>query len=385
MTAVKWLSVSGISSFLLTAVALSGLTGCNGGSGAVAAEGERSALLVQVERAVPAGEYTVERVFVGRVEAARKSQLGFELGGKLLEVDVDEGDRIGAGDVLARLDTERLRARLAEAQAALDQALSASELADRSLERSEVAAGFEGISAQELDLAVDGANAAQAGVAAARARLHSVQVDIDKSVLRAPFDATIVARRLDEGQIVSAGQPVLDIQEIAAPEVRIGVSGNLSERIETGQRQEVVIDGQRIEAAVRAVLPVRDPATRTVDVILSLEDGAALPGDLARLSLDQVIDESGFWLPISALAEGSRGLWTAYVVMPMEGGPLDASGATHFLQPRAVEIIYEETQNVYVRGAISAGDHFVTGGLTRVVPTQQVRIDAGVVAGGSVR
>lgn len=385
MIARDRLSNSRINAFWILMATLSGLSGCNGTPDAFAAEGERSALLVRVAPAVLAREYAVQRVFVGRVEAARKSELGFELGGELLEVSVEEGDSVRSGAVLARLDTERLRARLAEAQAALDQALSASEFADRSLQRSEVAAGFEGISAQELDLAVDGAKAAQAGVAAAKARLNSVQVDIDKSALRAPFDATVIARRLDEGQIVSPGQPVLAVQETAAPEVRIGISGDLSAHLETGQRQELVIDGRSVDATVRAVLPVRDPATRTVDVILSLDSGAALPGDLAKLPLEQAIDESGFWLPIGALAEGSRGLWTAYVVMPMEDGPVSASGATHFLQPRAVEILYEETESVFVRGALADGDLYVTGGLTRVVPNQRVRLEAGTVANETAR
>ena len=354
---------------------LAGLAGCDGATGATAAGDERSALLVRVDRAVASGEYAVRREFVGRVEATRQSRVGFELGGELNAVLVDEGDDVSSGAILARLDTERLAARLAEAEAALDQALSASEFAARSLERSQVAASFEGISDQELDLAVDGANAARAGVSAAQARVNSVEVDIGKSVLRAPFDAVVTARHLDEGQIVSPGQPVLDLQEAAAPEVRIGISGDLARDLEPGQARTLVIDGREVDGTVRAVLPVRDPATRTVDVIFTLVDDAALPGDLARLPLDQVIVEDGFWLPISALAEGSRGLWTAYVAMPIEADGPGTSGATHYLESRAVEILYEDTQDVYVRGALSAGEWFVTGGLTRVVPNQQVRIE----------
>lgn len=368
--------------FPLVLVAL-GLAGCDGSSRAMAADDEQSALLVQVERANLAGQYLIEREFVGRVEASRAARVGFELGGELDIVHVQEGDTVSAGAVLAELDTARLTARLAEAQASLDQALSAEKFASRSLERSQVAADFEGISAQELDLAIDGANAARAGVAAARARLNSVQVDIDKAKLRAPFDATIIARRVDEGQIVAPGEPVLDVQETAAPEVRIGVAGDLSQRLMPGDRHALLIDGVTVDAVVRSVLPVRDPATRTVDVIFTLAQSAALPGDIARLPLAQAIDEPGFWLPISALAEGQRGLWTAYVVMPLESGTVSASGATHYLQPRAVELLYEDTQRVYVRGALADGDLFVTGGLTRVVPNQQVRVATSALASGA--
>ena len=112
-------------------------------------------------------------------------------------------------------------------------------------------------------------------------------------------------------------------------------------------------------------------------MILSIQNADVLPGDLARLSLEQRVEEPGFWLPIAALAEGSRGLWTAYVVMPLEDGVNATSGATHYLQPRPVEILYEATERVFVRGALSDGDMFVTGGLTRVVPNQQVRLAEG--------
>jgi len=373
------LSYSQVSTFVIFLTLATGLTGCDGATGAISAD-EQSALLVRVERAVLAKNYTIEREFIGRVEAARQARIGFELGGQLRTVHVQEGDSVAAGAILAQLDTARLTARLAEAQASLDQALSAARFADRSLERSEVAAEFEGISAQELDIAVDGANAARAGVAAARARLNSVQVDLDKSRLRAPFNATIISRQFDEGQIVAPGEPVLHVQESAAPEVRIGVAGDLSGRLQPGDEQSLLINGERIDAIVRAVLPLRDPATRTIDVILTLSGGAALPGDIARLPLEQAIDESGFWLPISALAEGSRGLWIAYVVMPLDAGRPSDSGATHYLQPRAVELLYEDTEQVYVRGALSDGDLYVTGGLTRVVPNQQVRVAARGIA-----
>ncbi|MEM7504765.1 MAG: efflux RND transporter periplasmic adaptor subunit, partial [Pseudomonadota bacterium] len=304
----------------------------------------------------------------------------FELGGQLAAVLVDDGDRVDRNGVLARLDTNRLDAQRAEAAAALAEARSASDFANRSLERNKAAAEFEGISAQELDLAVDAANAAQAGVTAAEARLNRIDVDLEKSVLRAPFDAIVVLRRFDEGQIVGGGQPVLDVLEVAPPEVRVGLSGDLANTLSPGDEHVMRIDGRSSVATLRTVLPVRDPATRTVDAIFTLAAGAALPGDLARLELEQPIEEEGVWLPISALAEGSRGLWTAYVAVPLEG-TVDSSGATHSLEPRAVELLYQGTDRVYVRGALADGELFVSEGLTRVVPHQEVRVDVHVASG----
>jgi hypothetical protein len=123
------------------------------------------------------------------------------------------------------------------------------------------------------------------------------------------------------------------------------------------------------------VIPVRDPSTRTVDVILQLmEEDSAVPGDLARLQVERTISEDGFWLPLDALAEGNHGLWNAYVAVPLEGRSVAANGATHYLEPRVVEVLHEDSSRVFVRGALEAGELFVTNGLQRVVPNQEVRI-----------
>ena len=383
MTVRKSLSRYQLGIFAVVLLSFSALPGCDPVADADADGSERSALLVRVDRAVETQEYSISRRFAGRVEPSRKSEVGFELGGELASVYVDEGDAVASGDVLAELDTARLKARLAEAEAALAQAKSAERLSQRTLERNQAAADFEGISAQELDLAIDSANAAQARLAAAEARVNSVMVDLSKAALRAPYDATVTARHIDEGQIVSPGQPVLAIQETAAPEVRVGVAGGLARGIQPGTAYELDIGGQTVAAVVKAVLPMRDPQTRTVDVILSIEDGDALPGDLARLQVSQAISEPGFWLPVSALAEGSKGLWTAYIALPIEEGGVADNGATHYLQPRVVEVLHEETDAVYVRGSLVDGDWYVSGGLTRVVPNQQVRIEAAVVGGAA--
>ncbi len=378
------ISIYKTSGFLALAALSAGLSGCQVGNSAPVESDERAALLVDTDIAVASTEYQVQREFVGRVEATRQSQVGFELGGELKRVFVDEGDSVAAGAVLAELDTARLEARLAEARAALEQAQSAEKLAVRTFERRKEASLSGGISEQAVDEAEDAANAAAAGLAAARARLNSVVVDLDKSVLTAPYDAIVIARDVDEGNIVSAGLPVLQLQELAAPEIRIGVSGELASTLAPGDAQPVTIGSEQFDATVRAVLPVRNPQTRTVDVLLQLPEGTiAYTGDLARIAVQQPVAETGFWLPVTALAEGSRGLWTVNIVVPIEADSMPTNGATHYVEQRSVEVLYKEQTSVFVRGALVEGDQFITGGLQRIVPNQHVRI-AGTIASAAV-
>jgi len=333
-----------------------------------------SALLVPVARVAPADGYVVRREFAGRVEAARDSAVGFEIGGMLAAVLVDEGDSVAAGETLARLDTERLEAREAEAEAALAQAEATLSLAETTLARTGEALEFRGVSRQEYDEAVRAERTARSARQAASARLDSVRVDLDKSVLRALFEATVIRRSADEGEVLAAGQALLELQERTAPRVRIGVAGDMLDAIRARDEHVLQVDGREMTGRLRAVLPLRDAATRTVDAIFELDgDHRVLPGDLARLALELPVETAGFWVPLGSLAEGDRGVWTNYVAVPLSAGQ-SAGEATHVVEARPVEVLHEQADRVYVRGAIDGGERVIVAGLHRIVPGQTVRI-----------
>ncbi len=336
------------------------------------------ALLVPVATVAPAGGYVVRREFAGRVEAARDSAVGFEIGGMLATVLVDEGDGVAAGEPLARLDTARLEARQAEAEAALAQAEATLALAQTTLARTGEALEFRGVSRQEYDQAVRAERAARSALQAAGARLDSVRVDLDKSVLRAPFDATVSRRAADEGEVLAAGQVLLELQEGTALRVRIGVAGDMLDAIRARNEHLLRVDGREITARLRTILPLRDAATRTVDAIFELGgEQRVLPGDLARLALELPVETPGFWVPLGALAEGERGVWTHYVAVPLAAGDSvvkSSQEATHVIEARPVEVLHEQADRVYVRGAIDGGERVVVEGLHRIVPGQRVRV-----------
>ena len=331
-------------------------------------------LVVAVDRLEEVAHYEAATEFAGRVEAPRRSLTGFELGGEVAEVLVDEGDSVDTGDVLARLDTARLSTARREAAAALDQAAANAALARATLARTEEARGFDGVSAQELDQAQQAAATAVAAEQAAQARLQRIDVDLEQSVLRSPYAGRIVSRAVDEGVIVAAGQAVIGLEESGPREVRIGVSANVAMGLEPGSLQTLRIGDQPVEARLKAIVPSRDPVTRTLDAIFILDDTAAYPGDLARLTFFRRIDERGFWLPIGALTESNRGLWSVYVAEPASAEDAIPPGASHRLSPRMVEVLHQTADALFARGAIKTGEIFVTDGLHRVVAGQYVRL-----------
>lgn len=339
------------------------------------------ALVVATERAHASPSYVVTRSFVGRVEASRESDVGFELAGRLARVRADEGDRVSRGEALAELDTARLEARRAELLAARSQAAASADLATSTLVRVEEAHALDAVSSQDLDAADRDAASRRAALARVEAQIAAVDVDLDKSVLRAPFDAIVVARRADEGRVLAAGHAVFHLLERARPEARIGLAAGVDRALVAGDRHPVTVDGEEVDAVVKAVLPLRRDGSRSVDVVLTLEAdlGAVRSGDLARLELRTPIHEPGFWLPLTALTESARGLWAVYVAEP--AGPEGAGpDATHRLVRRELELLHEESERVYVRGTLRDGELVVSRGLHRLAPGLPVRVAPGAAS-----
>ena len=169
----------------------------------------------------------------------------------------------------------------------------------------------------------------------------------------------------------------MHLLERVEPEVRIGVAGDSIDVISPGDQRQVSIRDRIVSATVKSVLPVRGNRTRSVDVVLTLhtEFDGIRRGDLATLAIERREPEPGYWLPLSALTESSRGLWACYVTIELAERERVGS-ATHKLRRRELEVVHQEVDRVFVRGTLSNGEMVVVEGLHRLVPDQLVRIAA---------
>lgn len=347
------------------------------GPAAAARQAAPTALPVETLRIRLQDSYQARTLFTGRVQARRESALGFETAGRLAEVRVREGDRVETGDLLATLDTERLLARRAEQVAALAEAEARLALASATLERLRGVVESGGVSRQGLDEAREGRRTASAAVELARQRVAGIDVELAKSRLLAPFDGTLVERMADEGRVMATGEPVLRLLEAAPPEIRVGVAGDAVDRLEPGAVYALEHAGSTLAARLRTVLPLRSLRTRTVDALFDPVDADVelRPGDLVGLPLSVAVAAPGFWLPLSALAEGERGLWSLYVAVPDDAVPAGLV-ASHRISRHGVELVHQESGRVFVRGLVQPGAEVVASGLHRVVPGQWVLVSA---------
>lgn len=343
-------------------VAVSSLRGADAGPGAaVTAE----PIPVDALSADYSDITLIESAYPGLVEARRSSALGFETGGRVAEITADVGDRVVAGQSLARLDTRALAASLAAARAQAVAADAQARLAEVTLERRRTLVEQGHVSAQALDQAEADFNAARASAAASRAAADQVSVQIELATLTAPYDAVIIARSLDEGSVAAPGGAVLTLVEDSALEVRVGLPADEARKVTPGELYPFEIAGERRTARLRAQTGVISPGARSVEAVFALEDAAGVEsGAVARLILSTELRQRGFWAPLSALSEGRRGLWSVYALVEKD----DAWR----LEPRPVEILHSEDDRVFLTGAVEEGSLILSAGVHRVTPGQRV-------------
>jgi RND family efflux transporter MFP subunit len=309
--------------------------------------------------------YSVTRRFTGQIEAAAQTDLAFELGGRVTEVLVEEGEIVPAGAVLARLDTSALVPERAALEADLAALAADAELARLTLARNDALAGqgFRSVAAQDdarLALA-----RAEAGMAAVRAGIAGVEVRLEKSVLTAPYPARVGARLADPGQTAAPGQTVLVLFAASPARARVGLPPDLAAGLAPGDRVTLDLGGAALAGTVRQIRPDLDPATRSRSVVVDLPaDAAPVLGDTVALRLTQTVAEAGFWAPLGALREGARGSWSVMAVAPTAEGDRTL--------PAAVEVIHIDGARVFLRGALPPGARIVAEAPDRVAPGQLV-------------
>lgn len=304
----------------------------------------------------------VER-YVGRIEPRRTSRLAFERAGTLTEMLSDEGDIIEQGDVIARLETRLLRARKAELEARRTALEAQAELARLTAQRKQKLNERGWATGQAHDDARLEVARLRASIKEVDAALLSVEIDLDKSILKAPFSGRVAARMLDEGTIVAAGVPVLDLIEAGHPQIRVGLPQHQASVLRKDRDYRVSIGERMVSARFSALRPDIDPATRSIIAVFDLpETENYLYGATASLVMETRQPQAGAWLPLSALRETTRGLWS---VITVKEGKTDFEG---------VEVLAIDGERAFVRGTFRDGAVVVRDGNHRLSAGTPVKI-----------
>jgi RND family efflux transporter MFP subunit len=346
------------------------LSACNDRAASATATPARP---VQVQRVtfVPKDE---SREFPGVVRARYETDLGFRVAGKLVARLINVGDRVQAGDVVARLDRRDLQLQVESAEAELAAATSslAQAAADELRYQNLKSRGYAAVADYERKKAAK--DEAEGRLERAQRTLELARNQLGYADLKADADGVITATLAESGQVVALGQAVARLAHrgemeavVALPETRLGEArqSDASVRLWAGP-------DRRFSARLRELSPQADATTRTYAARFTIEnpDDTVALGMTATVVLSRPADTMVAKVPLAAILNRGTGP-TVYRV--------DGAGV---LERRSITVSSFNEVAALITSGLEDGDQIVTLGVQMLEAGQKVRAIVGRVIEG---
>src|SRR5579859_4360447 len=229
---------------------------------------------------------------IGTIEAVHGVTVSADLPGTVARINFDSGKAVREGEILVELDTRQERAQLASLEAQRD-------LAKINYGRTQQLVKEGVISRQEFDQATAQQKATEANVAEIRAT-------IERKTIRAPFSGILGIRKVNLGQYLPAGSPIVSNQSLNPIYVNVGVPQQEAAQIHMGQKLRVTAEnvaGKVFSGNVTALDSEVDQTTRNIQVqaTLSNPEGKLRPGMFVQVELSVGASRAVIALPASAI------------------------------------------------------------------------------------
>jgi multidrug efflux system membrane fusion protein len=314
--------------------------------------------------------------YAGTVQARVQASLGFRVPGKVTERDVDIGNHVAAGQLLAKLDPADLRlaveADMQSVRAAEAEAVDARAEFQR---YQRLGRGSPAFIASEYDKRRAALDGAEARLAQAQRRLTLARDQLDYTELRADADGVITDLKLEPGQVVAAGQTVISLAHTAETEIVVDVPENRLPDIRGADRISIHLWSQPDRAfpgRVREIGALADAVSRTFAVKVTVLGPAGETPGLGMTASVRFARSAG---PIVALLP-------AAAVVSLDGVPsvwvLDAAAHRAVAHPVKVSAWLGDGQ-VAISGGVDNGAQVVTAGAALLDPAMPVSAWAGAV------
>ena len=266
---------------LVASLALS-IVACGGDEAA----GDNAPLPKLDTHVVAAGDAQAGRSRDGVVEAVREAALSAQTSGRVTAVDVDVNDRVVAGQILLRLSVVEQQAGVDTARAQLRAAEASAIEAERNHQRFASLSKDNYVSRAQLDQTRAARDAANAARDAARAQLSAAGQGADYTIVRAPYAGIVAARRVEPGEAVAPGQPLLTVYATDDLRIEVQVPQSEADAIRAQPSARVVFDdGVSVDARQVVVYPGADPLSHSVTVRVQLPQmpTPVAPGTTAKV------------------------------------------------------------------------------------------------------
>lgn len=305
--------------------------------------------------------------FSGVTRAAQRARLSFSLGARLKSREVQVGDVVQRGQILARLDDLEVKNGLATARAALAEAQARRGQLERDVERVERLAAAKAATPEELEKTRAGLESLRAGEEVAASRLREVERLQSETAIRAPYAGTVTEVLAEPGEFVGPGKPILTLSGDGDTEVQIEVPEALLAQLEAGAEVPVtvaMVGPKPVAGRIRSLGRSAAGPGQLFPVVVALDPAAGVPpGATAELGF-RVGEERALSVPVGAVVDpGGR----RPAVFKIDGGAVKRI---------PVEVGSLLGDRVTVTGALVQGDRVVVGGQRGLLDGDPVEIEA---------
>ena len=304
----------------------------------------------------------------GTIKSRHRSTIGSETEGIVVALHVREGDSVARGASLAQLRTDVLEQRLNAARSQLDATKANRELTSRSLERARQLFDTHAMSEQQVDELVYELLGWQAEERRLAAVIAQIELSIDHSHIRAPFDGIIVARHTDVGEWRETGDPIVELISVRDLEVDVAVPIVYFDDLNANENAEVSlpsVSDQRFVLGITAVVPVADSEARTFSVKLRFPDDPERP----RVAVGMLAD---VWLSVGK-ASAATIVPKDAIVQRQEERLVVLFNDDNLTRIEAVLTGNSIGAWIEVRGDVVPGDRVIVRGNERLEPEQTVK------------
>jgi RND family efflux transporter MFP subunit len=320
--------------------------------------GEEFVRIINVETLPVAPREFVERVrLTGTVEANRDVTVSAEESGTIVELLVEKGRAVRAGQPIARIDDRLLEPQVRQARAQAELARETWERRKRLWEEDQVGSELAYLEARYA-------------AEEAAARLENLQQRLERTVVEAPVEGILDDRLVEVGTLVGPGTPVARVVDLDPVKIRGGVPERYAADVSTGARATVsfdVLEGEVFDGTVSYVGSTVSRSDRTFPVELTMPNpgGVVKPEMVANISVVRRTLEQAVVVPQDAIVRVEDG----YVVFVVEG-----EGEERVARARPIVLGPSQSNQVVVREGLSAGEELVVVGQNQVADGDRVRV-----------
>lgn len=318
---------------------------------------------------VSMGQLRSGPVISGTLAPVRDAQIRAQVGGSVVRISADQGQRVAAGQELAQIDATGLSDAYASAKAAVDAAQTAADYAARQGQRYDTLFAAGAVSDRDRETVHESNAQAQAALTDAKARLVSAGKQLAYTAVRAPFAGVISARGVSAGDVVQPGGMLFSVVDPSVLQLQAAVPAEQLGVVRVGQPVAFSLNGygdRPFAGTVTRINPVADPSTRQVQLYTTIQNpnNSLVAGLFAS---GRVVTDSarGLLAPVAAI--DARNLRPA--VERLAKGRVERVDVTLGLRDT-------QTNQVQITAGVNAGDTLLVGSAQAISAGTRVRVTA---------